>query len=151
MHTMPPVRDSGFPPACGDRCNYSIINCQWISSIWVQQSISLLDWIVFCMSIVIYHSVRLASLPLEASCFSYPSGQDQAGTLSVDWYLADKQVVDFIKMGGQGCFQWTPMDDGCSLEFKVCSSSSDLELISQQYYVFSSEHQLCDFEVHQAF
>lgn len=94
MHTMPPIRDSKFHLiACGDRCNYSIIKSSVDSFSYVQQSISLLDWIVFCMSIIICHSVRLASLPSEASSFSYPSGQDQFGTLSVDIWLISKWLI----------------------------------------------------------
>jgi hypothetical protein len=89
-----------------------------ISSFRVRRSMSLLDPIGFFFLHVYSH---LSGLPhchwkLHAPVIHLP--KISLGHYLVDWYLADRQLVNITKDGRQGCFQWTHMAHGGSSEFQ---------------------------------
>ena len=107
-----------------------------ISSFQVLWSMSLLDPIGY-FSACLQSSIRLASLSLEASCFSYPSAQDQFGTfiwLIGIWLTGSWSISP--KMGGKVASNEQIWPMGVHGSSKVCFSSSALKLISHQYYKF---------------
>ena len=98
------------------------------------------NWIFFCMFTVIY----LACLIIIGS-FMLPLSicpRSVWDIYLVDWYLADRQLVNITKDGRQGCFQWTNMAHGGSSEFQslflfISWSSSLVNIINFWFWALA--------------